>query len=211
MNCPQCGTGLGEGAKACATCGWTASRKTLWIVLGCVFGFLFLVCCGAGTFFYFKMKKVVEAVQGDIVPLQLSILHAQVVNYAKVKGQAPANLEEAASEPMVGKGGEKVEIKFQNNDKTADMWQHPFRFTMNPDRSFEIRSSGPDGVFDNPDDLFEKGSLDDDLPALQKAIEERAKKMGEGALKAFGVDPEKLKEKDPPPPAPAPAPGDGGK
>jgi len=206
MNCPQCGTGLGEGAKACATCGWTKSRKTLWIVLGCVFGFIFLVCCGVGTFLYFKVKKVVEAVQGDIVPLQLSVLHAQVVNYAKVKGRAPATLEEAASEPLVSQRGERVEIKFQNNDKTADMWGKPFRFAMNADRTFEIRSAGPDGQFDNADDHFEKGSLDDDLQELQKAIQDRTQKMGEGAAKALGIDPEQMKQRQAQPPVEEPAP-----
>ena len=70
MNCPQCATGLGEGAKACATCGWSASRRTLWIVLGCIFGFLCLVCCGAGTVLYFKMKKFAETIQEDAVPVQ---------------------------------------------------------------------------------------------------------------------------------------------
>jgi hypothetical protein len=209
MNCPQCGTGLGEGAKACATCGWSKSRKTLWIVLGCVFGFFFLVCCAGGTFIYFKMKKVVEAVAGDLVPLQATILHAQVVNYARVKGKAPATLEEAASEPMISKDGEKVEIKFENNNKTADMWQRPFRFTMNADRSFEIRSAGVDGQFDNADDVFEKGTLDDDLQVLQNEIEVKAKRMGESAIRAFGIDPEKMKEKETPPPPPAP--GDDGK
>jgi hypothetical protein len=206
MTCPQCGTGLGEGAKACATCGWTQSRKTLWIVLGCVFGFLFLVCCGIGTFLYFKVKKVVEAVQGDIVPLQLSVLHAQVVNFAKVKGRPPATLEEAASEPLAGPSGERVEIKFQNNDKTADMWGKPFRFVMNADRTFEVRSAGPDGQFDNADDHFETGNLDEDVQELQKVIQERTRKMGEGAARAMGIDPEKMKEHEAPPPVEEPAP-----
>lgn len=206
MNCPQCATGLGEGAKACATCGWSASRRTLWIVLGCIFGFLCLVCCGAGTFLYFKMKKVMEAVQGDVVPLQVSILRAQVVNFARAKGKPPATLEEAAGEPMIGRNGEKVEIKFQNDNRTSDMWQRPFRFSVKDDRTFEVRSAGPDGQFDDADDIFEKGSLDDDLPALQEAIKEKGRRLGESAVRAFGLDPKNLEEKNGPAPAPVPAP-----
>lgn len=225
MFCPQCGVEAGEGATTCAACGWKKSGSTLWLVLGIVFGFLFLVCCGLGTWGIIKAKKAVEAMQDEIVPLQLSILHMQVVNYAKVHGKAPATLEEAAAEPMVSKEGEKIEIKFQNKGKTADFWQHPIRFTTAPDRSFEVRSAGPDGKFDNADDLVEKGTLDDDIAVLQKDVEARVEKMGKGFMKEFGVDVDELErksrerreketKKDGPgdaPPAPAPDEGGGGK
>jgi hypothetical protein len=208
MNCPQCGTGLGEGAKACATCGWSASRKTLWIVLGCVFGFLFLVCCGAGTWFWFKIRKAVEAVQTDIVPLQIAIYRAQVVNYAKVRGTPPATLEEAGGVPLKLRSGQNLE----SNQRATDVWQNPYRFEMKPDRTFEVRSAGPDKAFDTPDDLHESGSLDDDLEALQTNIHVLSQKMGESVIRAFGFDPDRLQGKhagpEPvPPPAPPPDPG----
>jgi hypothetical protein len=203
MQCPQCNTELGEGAKACATCGWSASKKTLWIVLGSIAAFIFLVCCGLGTWGYMKAKKVVEAVQGDITPLQIKLLHAQVANYAQKKGRAPATLEEAAAEPLVGKSGEKVQINMQSNNKAADMYGHAIRFTQNPDRSFEVRSAGKDGTFDNGDDVFEKGTLDDDLNALIAEIEVLGKKMRDSVVRAFGGDPSKLD-------APPAGGGDGG-
>ncbi len=213
MNCPQCGTGLGEGAKACATCGWSQSRRTLWIVLGCVFGFLLLACCGAGTYLFVQGKKFVKAVEGEIVPVQIGLLRAQVVNFARVKGRAPATLEEASAEPLISRTGEKVEIRIENGNRSADRWQRPFRFTMNPDRTFEVRSAGPDGQFDSADDLFEKGSLDDDLQALLKETEDRAKRMVEKGVRAIGFDPGAFEEKETPPapPPPAPPPGGGGK
>ena len=196
MFCPQCGTQVGEGAKACAACGWTASRRTLWIVLGCICGFVFLVCCGAGTWFFMRARRAVEAMQGDIVPLQLAVSRAQVVNYTRIHGKPPATLEEASSEALVSEKGEKVRIQFQNNQKAADMWGTAFRFTLNADRSFEVRSAGPDGKFDGADDIVEKGRLDDDLAALQKELEARSMRMGEGFIREFGIDPEKLREKN---------------
>lgn len=195
MLCPQCNTDLAQGAKGCAACGWKSSKKTLWIVLGCVAGFFVLLCCGIGTFFVLKVRKVAQSMQGEIVPIQLSVLHAQVVNYARIHGKAPATLEEAADAPLEGKNGEKVNIRFQSGQKTADMWGHEFRYAPAADRTFEIRSAGPDGKFDTPDDLSEKGSLDDDLNALQKDVEQRGKQMGQTFLKEFGVDPAKLEEK----------------
>ncbi len=211
MACPQCGSELGEGAKSCAGCGWTKSRRTLWIVLGCILGFLFLVCCGAGTWFFLKMKKVGEAMVAEMVPIQLEVLHAQVVNYAKKHGKPPATLEEAAAEELVGDKGEKVKIQFQNNQKTVDMWQRPIRYSPKPDRSFELRSAGLDGQFDNADDVVEKGTLDDDLPTLYRDIEDRTRRMGEGFIRALGVDPEKMEEKGDEPLETKPAVGTGGK
>jgi hypothetical protein len=199
MQCPQCNTVLGEGARACATCGWSASRKTLWIVLGCIAGFFFLVCCGFGTWGFYKAKKGIEAIQEDVVPMQLTILNAQVANFAQKKGKAPATLEEAAAEALVGKNGEKIEINMQNGQKTSDMWGHAIRFTPNADRTFELRSPGKDGVYDNGDDVSRKGTMDDDVQGLIKEFEVQAKKVGEGFLRGMGIDPEKHRDKGAPP------------
>jgi len=188
MNCPQCATGLGEGAKACATCGWSQSRRTLWIVLGCVLGFLLLACCGAGTYLLILGKKFAEGAQEEFVPVQVILLRTQVVNYAKVKGEAPKTLGEAAAVPLVSGTGEKVEIRIESGNQAVDRWQRPFRFTMNPDRTFEVRSSGPDGQFDNADDVFEKGSLDDDLQAVAAMVGELLELPSATVITEFSVE-----------------------
>jgi len=220
VNCPQCNSSLGEGARACAACGWTASRKTLWLVLGISAGVLFLLCCGVGTWFFFTIKKTVER---ELVPLQLAILRAQVVNYAQKHGKAPASLAEAASEPVSIKRGNST-TQFQTNDE-PDLWGTRFRLTVEDGGKFEIRSAGPDGKFDNEDDMVETGALDDDLDAVVRAIEERTQRMGEEIIRPFGIDPAKHRpgsgevvrpeppktEPEPAPEPPPPAGGDGEK
>lgn len=195
MMCPQCNAELGEGAKACAACGWAASKKKIWVILGIVFGVLFLICCGIGTWFMFKMKGIAESMAKDMVPIQALVLRAQVAQYAQKHGKAPATLEEAAAEPLQGAKGEKIEIKVESNGMAADMWQRPFRFQANPDRSFEIRSAGVDGTFDNADDVVEKGTLDDDVRALEKEIVARFERMGKDMVRGLGIDLDKLEKK----------------
>ncbi len=215
MGCPQCGTELGAGAKACGTCGWKASKKTLWIVLGCIAGFFLLVCCGIGTVAFLKMKKAVQGMQGEMAPLQMIVLRAQVANYAQKKGKPPATLEEAASEPILSKSGERVAIDVQSNGRGTDVWGHPFRFSCSTDRTFQIRCAGPNGQYEDADDVVEKGTLDDDVPNLLMEFESRKQKMGEGIVKSFGIDPEKIREEQErqrkermgQTPAPAPPPG----
>jgi hypothetical protein len=201
MQCPQCNTTLGEGAKACATCGWSGSRKTLWIVLGCIAGFLFLVCCGIGTWLFMKGKQFVSGVQEEIVPLTMTLHHAQVANYAQKRGKAPATLQEAMTETLVIRNGESIKVQTEKNGSAMDAYGRPIRFTMNADRTFEIRSAGKDGAMDTPDDVAEKGTLDDDVPTLVKRVEDQFRdfqvKMQEKAIRTFGGDPSKL-----PPPAP---------
>lgn len=199
MNCPQCNTTLGEGAKACATCGWSGSRKTLWIVLGCIAGFLFLVCCGVGTWLFMKGKQFVSGMQEDLVPLTITMHHAQVANYAQKKGKVPATLQEAMSEPLVIRNGESIKVQTGQNGSAMDAYGRPIRFTMNADRTFEIRSPGKDGVMDNADDVAEKGTLDDDVPTLVKRVEDQFRKIQEKAIRTFGGDPSAL-----PPPTPEP-------
>ena len=177
MNCPQCGTGLGEGAGTCAACGWKKSNRTVWIVLGAVVGGLCLICCGIGTWFVFKIQGIVAAKAGEIVPIQALVLRAQVVNFAKKHGKPPATLAEAQTEPFVNAEGEEVKVEFVEGDSVIDVWARPFRLTMAEDRTFEVRSAGVDGTFDNADDVVEKGSLDDDPAALMKEIEARGERL----------------------------------
>ena len=209
MNCPQCNSNLGEGAKACAACGWSSSRKTLWLVLGISAGALFLLCCGVGTWFFFSMKAVVEK---ELPGLQVVILKAQVVNYAQKHGKAPENLAQATSEPVLIKKGTNSSSTFQANDG-PDMWGTHHRLTVNADRSFEVRSAGPDKTFDNEDDIAATGTLDDDLQLLVRDIEVKSEEMGKAFVRQFGVDPDMNKPGSgtvvkPEPSAPAPAPGE---
>ena len=199
MFCPQCGAGLGEGARGCAACGWAASRKTLWIVLGSIFGLIFLVCCGAGTVVFFKAKKAGEIAMTRLAPEIVFIARVQVLNYAKKHGSLPENLAKAQEEPLTGKGGE--EITFQNGNEIGanDGWGHLLRYSPAKDGTYEVRSSGPDGTMDNADDVVEKGALTDDLEALKVEAAGRVQKavqdMQGDILKSFGVDPEKLKKR----------------
>jgi len=109
--CPQCGTGLGEGARGCAACGWTSSRKTLWIVLGSIFGFLLLVCCGGVTFVGMRTKAAIEKVQKDLVPVGVLMNRIQVLNWAKKHGSLPADLGKAMEEPV--EIGQNDEMQFK--------------------------------------------------------------------------------------------------
>lgn len=190
MFCPQCGTGLGEGARGCAACGWTASRKTLWIVLGCIFGGLFLLCCGGSVLFGLRAKKAVESVNPPLVFLA----RVQVLQYAKKHGSLPETLEQAWEDPIEVKQEKGGTIRIGDGDVPTDTWGNAFRYTPNKDGTYEVRGAGPDGQFDGADDIVEKGSTSDDLDAMRKEIEVRFEQVGEAFLKAFWIDPEKIKE-----------------
>jgi hypothetical protein len=180
-------------------------------VLGISAGVLFLACCGVGSWVFFSMKGIVEK---EVPGLQVAILKAQVVNYAQKHGKAPENLAQATSEPVLIRKGTNSSASFQTNDG-PDIWGTPHRLTVNADRTFDLRSAGPDRTFDNEDDLVEKGSLDDDLQALVREIEVRSEEMGKAFVRQFGVDPDMNKPGSgtvvkPVPPEPAPAPEPGG-
>ncbi|HEU4394424.1 MAG TPA: hypothetical protein VFS92_02595 [Planctomycetota bacterium] len=211
MNCPQCNSDLPAGAGACVACGWSASRKTRWLVLGITAGVLFLLCCGVGTWLFFSMKAVFEK---ELPALHVAVLRAQVVNYAQKHGKAPESLAQATSEPVpIQKKRQKQNSSttFQTSDG-PDIWGTQHRLTMNADRSFEVRGAGPDGIFDNADDFVEKGSLDDDLQALVREIEVRGEEMmAKAFFGIFGFDADQgepgsgtVVKPEPPPPAPAP-------
>ncbi|MCK6482245.1 MAG: hypothetical protein L6R43_19500, partial [Planctomycetes bacterium] len=200
MFCPQCGSQLGEGAKGCAACGWTSSRKTLWIVLGSIFGVLFLLCCGGATWVFFKAKKAVEIAQEKATPITVCYHRVSVINYAKARGKLPESLAEAAKETLViekdkGEDGSSgtVKIDMKSGGQDADTWQRPLRYTKNDgDGSFEVRSAGPDGVFDNADDIVERGNLSDDLEAAKKDFERKAKEFGREMVRGFGFNPDNV-------------------
>lgn len=59
-----------------------------------------------------------------------------VKHYEHERGVLPEGIE-----------GNKLVLQF------TDAWQNPLRYDLEDDRSFMIRSAGPDGVFDSPDDL----------------------------------------------------------
>jgi hypothetical protein len=211
MFCPQCGVELGGEAKSCASCGWSASRKTLWITIGCILGGLFLICCGIGTWGFLRMKRVAEQVA---TPLQVLYCRVAVVNYAKAHdGTLPDNLQAAMQEPLEGKQGEQIKVQFDNskmkNGEVPDIFGTALRYVKGADGAFEVRSAGKDKAFDTADDVFEKGKAGEDLDALKKQLDSRAQDEFKNALKDFGVD---VKDKghskapDAPPPPPPPAP-----
>ena len=216
MACPQCGTEIGPEAKACTACGWTKSRRTLWITLGCIFGGLFLICCGIGTVLVLRVKRIAEE---GVPPMHVLLLRVQVVNYAKNHGGVlPDTLDKAAAEPLKDDSGGDVKFEIKggrNNDVLTDMWDTVIRYTRNPDGSFEVRSAGKDKAFDNADDFFEKGRADEDLAALKKVFQTRAEEQVKKALGDFGVevkvDDGSLEKKDEPAPPPpgGEAPGGG--
>jgi hypothetical protein len=190
--CPQCGAQVGEGAKSCAACGWSSSRRTLWIVLGCVFGFLFLLCCGGGALVVSWGNKFGKQVQGTVAQIQVKVHRAQVVAFAKKEGRLPKDLAESA------KAGFKVRqrnrpgrppIHVDTGTNTSDTWGNPLTYRPAADGTFEIRSSGPDGKVDTADDVVEKGSGADDLDRLEAEISDMGERLGEEAVKSlpFGM------------------------
>lgn len=213
MFCPQCGAQLGEGAKGCGACGWSSSRKTLWIVLGSIFGLLLLVCCGVGTWFFIKAKAVAEKFQARLTPELVFFSRVQVVNYAKKRGSLPPDLQAAWEEPLPelrDRDGDRIEVKVEAKDRARDVWGRDLRYTTEEDGAFEVRSAGPDGTFDNGDDLVEKGRADEDLDALLTELKARWERIGDELIRELGFDPEDLRDgggKKEPAPAPAPAPG----
>ncbi len=190
MFCPQCGTGLGEGARGCAACGWTSSRKTLWIVLGCIFGGLLLVCCGVGTLFFFRARTALESRNPPLVFLA----RVQVLQYGKKHGSLPESLEKAWEEPIDVRQEHGGNIRTEEGGAASDTWGNHLRYSPGKDGSYEVRSAGPDGQFDNADDIVEKGNLSDDLEAMKKEAEVRFEKIREAFMKALWIDPEKVKE-----------------
>jgi hypothetical protein len=191
MNCPQCGTGLGAGAKACASCGWSAGRKTLWIVLGCIAGFFFLVCCGFGTWIFMTVRNIgtyAEEAFGREIPF---IARLQVVNWAAAhEGKLPESLVRAAEEPIRGAGGKTIRIEAGESQGFHDIWGTALRYVPAPDGSFEVRSAGPDRAFDNGDDLVEKGSASEPLAPLKKELKSRFVKHMDEVMKRVPFLPE---------------------
>jgi hypothetical protein len=227
MNCPQCGTVLGAGAKACAACGWSAGRKTLWIVLGCIAGFFFLVCCGFGTWIFLSFRNIgtyAEEAFGRELPF---IARVQVVNWAAAHGgRLPESLAQAAEEPIRGAGGKTIRMETGQHGAAQDIWGTALRYAPAADGTFEVRSAGPDRAFGGADDLVEKGSATEPLAPLKKELKTRFLKHMEEVMKRVpflpaetrrqaleevardqGFD-EPLETPAPPAPAePAPAPG----
>jgi len=228
MNCPQGTASLGEGAKGCTSCGWAASKKTLWIVLGSILGVVFLACCGVGTWGFLRFKAAAEAIQDSSTPVVVYYHRVAVLNYARKRGSLPVTLAQAAEEPLQvekhgggagsgeaveggeggegasggeggagdpasgGEGSEKFTFKMQQNGQDVDGWQRPLRYTVLDETTYEVRSAGKDGVFDNEDDIVEAGSTADDLDAEMKELGRRGEQIGRDFLKALGVDPDRV-------------------
>ncbi len=236
MFCPQCGAALGEGASGCAACGWSSSRKTLWIVLGSVFALLCILCCGGFAFIGMKFKKAAEEMQEKGTPAILAYHRLSVLNYAKKRGSLPDTLAKAAEEKLVledhaadgaagGAAGDpgdpadpgdpplprgKTSIKFrmQENGLDLDSWQRPLRYAPGEAGVYEIRSAGPDGNFDTGDDLTVQGSTDDDLGDVTREFQRQSTAIGRQFMESIGLDPDRVGKEDaePAPAPPAPAP-----
>ncbi len=184
--CPRCGVALGEGAKACAACGWRSSRGRIWILLGVVFGGMILLCCGGGALVAYQFRGAVEIAQADGTPVLLRLYRLQVVSFAHGRGALPATLEEAVAEPLRGKDGKRTSIRISNDSGAPmDSWQRTVRYVASPDGSFELRSAGPDGVQDNGDDIVLRGSRGDDLSVLERDLATAAKDLGRRVREAF--------------------------
>lgn len=232
MFCPQCGAALGEGASGCAACGWSSSRRTLWIVLGSVFALLCILCCGGFAFIGMKFKKAAEEMQEKATPAILAYHRLSVLNYAKKRGSLPDTLAKAAEERLVledhaagGAAGDpgdpadpgdpplprgKTSIKFQmqENGLDLDSWRRPLRYAPGEAGVYEIRSAGPDGAFDTADDLTVQGSTGDDIGEVTREFHRQSTAIGRQFMESIGLDPDRVgKEGEKPPPAPpAPAP-----
>ncbi len=210
--CPQCGTNLGEDARGC-TCGWRSSRRTLWIVLSIVGGLLVLVCGGCLTISWLAIRGL----QAHATPALLLQYRIQVVQYARTHGGVlPGTLEAALADPVEPPGEapgapprRHRRIRLEGGGgRAVDSWLRGVRYTVRADGTFEIRSAGPDGAMDGPDDVVEVGRPGEDLDALGKELERRFEEVGRRAF-GFGgggeeVVPEGTGEK-PGPAEPPPA------
>jgi hypothetical protein len=208
MYCPQCGIDLGETARGCSRCGWTSSRRTVWVVLGSVLAGGLLVCCGIGTWAGILVYRAGREFVATVGPEIVFLNRVAVTNYAQRTGKMPETLAEAFSEPLIEEGGKTVRIHLREGQPFRDLWGTEIRYGRGEGGAFEVRSAGPDRTFGTPDDLAEAGRSDDDLAALRREMEDRWRRAGAEALRSLGVDPGEA-GLDPGPP-PAPPPGGGG-
>jgi hypothetical protein len=173
MNCPTCNAALGEGATACAACGWKKSGSKIWLWILVIVGALFLICAGIATWGFFKVKGFM----GDMTPVMLRGYKLQVLTHAKAHGgELPASLAEVRGGVTVPQGGGQMTVD-GNDGQFRDGYMNPVRYTKNADGTFELRSGGPDGVMDNADDSVVAGSVKDSLKVVELEIQLETQRM----------------------------------
>lgn len=135
-------TGLGAIVLGVVTRRWWAA------VLG-VAGILFSVVLYGGLFYfgfvanygpYYELKKQLAAQLLDSTQGEILIFYTQ-------QRRLPATLNELRQSAPMGRA------------MVDDPWMRPFIYRPEPDGTFELRSVGPDGVVDTPDDVWPSRKL----------------------------------------------------
>jgi hypothetical protein len=103
-----------------------------------------------------------------LLDLRLSVLH-----FEHNRGMLPGMLEDT----QTVRGGEVPARTFQfqreRGQRAVDPWNESLRYERNPDgAAFTLRSAGPDGRWDTPDDLVSEGRAGEDRAPLQAELKE---------------------------------------
>ncbi len=92
----------------------------------------------------FSYLHFVESARIDLTRTRVHTLGTQVGVQLKVKGKAPATLEE-----LIPSMDSPVWVK---EGKLVDAWDHPFGYRVDG-KDFDVWSNGPDGISGTADDL----------------------------------------------------------
>jgi hypothetical protein len=114
------------------------------IILG-ICGILLTILLYGGLFFmmfanfgpYYEMK-------GQVTQQMLTQTRGQILIYKEKYHKLPAKLDDMGSPSQ------------DNFYETTDMWMKPFIYKPHADGTFELRSSGPDGIPYTKDDIVSK-------------------------------------------------------
>jgi len=183
--CPQCGLGLGEGAKGCASCGWKSSSRNVIVILLVVFGILALLCGGMLVWLGIQAKKGLEVFAEHGTPVGLLAQKVRVLQYAREKGSLPKTLGEAADATDEDEES-ALEVNDEQGRRFLDGWFQAVRYTAREDGTFEIRSGGPDKQMDTADDVVANGTVGEDIAAARAELRRRKKELGKSFQEKFG-------------------------
>ena len=121
-------------------------------ILGCLLIFYFL--------YWPKFQEKNTAILALIVEEGLSEYHEEIGDY-------PTGTPSAVIAALLGNNPrDKAYLKsdfrafLDSSGNAQDAWKQPFRFDKQASGSFILRSAGPDGTFNNADDLTSKDALD---------------------------------------------------